>query len=150
MLSKNENNNIKKSTKVRTNGEQKILAIAMKKEGKSIASIAKELNKTRATIYSWLKLAPEKLSRNASRNRIMMDSFTASRIIELYVLLARPSVRELKERLSEIFAIKKTETQLRFFLKKRGLDQFKPSSAFFMIMNLKVAEKSSSKTEIDT
>ena len=116
---------------------QKMEAITLFLEGVPLSEIARKFSKSRGTIYRWVSSSARSLSKNSSRKRMVVDEITASRIIELYVLLKRPSLRKLSEELKKIFFIHKSQAQLRYFIKRSKLDLFKPSASFDSIIRMK-------------
>ena len=125
--------------------EQKIYAIALWKDGISIAQIAKEVGKSRDTIYRWVKKSDRDLSQNARRKRVLVDSVTKGKIIELYVILKRPSIQKLSESLRTYFAISLTPSQLRRYIKRWGMDEYRPSRLFNSLVLQQAAVLSPSK-----
>lgn len=107
--------------------ELKSLAIEAWKRGTSIVEIAKSLNRSRATIYNWLKDADQKLAQSRKRSRLQVDTLTKSRVLELYVLFQRPSCKDLSLALRLFFSIQLSPSQLRRYLKRWGYDVFRPS-----------------------
>lgn len=110
-----------------TKSEEKSLAIEAWKRGTSMAEIAKNLKRSRATIYNWLRDADQKLSQSRKRSRLQIDTLTKSRVLELYVLFQRPSCKDLSLALRLFFSIQLSPSQLRRYLKRWGYDVFRPS-----------------------
>lgn len=115
--------------------EAKVYALKSWKEGKKISEIARELNKTRSTIYNWLAKADQKLSKDSSRRRLHIDTQTKNRIIELYVLMKKPSIEKLRKALVYYFHIQLSTHQLRRYLSKWGMADYEPSALFDTFKN---------------
>lgn len=107
--------------------ELKSLAIEAWKRGASMAEIAENLNRSRTTIYNWLRDADQMLSQSRKRSRLKVDVLTKSRVLELYVLFQRPSCRDLSLALRLFFSIQLSPSQLSRYLKRWGYDLFRPS-----------------------
>ncbi len=121
--------------------EVKYRAIEAWRNGKKITEISRDLNRSRATIYSWLKAADEALSRPSTRSRLQIDSLTKSRVLELYVLFERPSCRDLSLALQILFSINLSASQVRRYLKRWQFDHFQPSSFFSSLKRARSLEE---------
>lgn len=110
--------------------DKKTLALQLWRENKKVAEIAKNLHVTRATVYRWVETADKKLSEPDRRSRLSIDVATKSRILELYVLLKKPSMTRLSEALDSYFHIRLSPHQLSRYLKRWGWDCFSPSALF--------------------
>lgn len=132
-----------KSKNKNSNSLVKMEALALFLEGVPLSDIARRVSRSRGTVYRWVSAGAQSLAKNSSRKRIVIDEVTGSRIIELYVLLKRPSLRRLSEELKKIFYIEKSPAQLRYFIKRSKLDQFRPSTSFDSIIRMRTyAEES--------
>lgn len=110
--------------------EEKWKAVEAWKRGEGISSIASNLGRSRITIRRWLRDSDQKLARNSSRSRLKVDQLTKSRVLELYVLMKRPSIPRLKEALGFHFHIHFSEPQLRRLIKRWNFDCFRPSPLY--------------------
>lgn len=113
--------------------EEKIYALTLWRDGVPIVSLARELGRSRETIYRWIKESQVLLEKNKSRKRSSIDDSTKFKIIETFILLKRPSVRKLSIALEAIFFIRISPSQLRRSLARWGFQNYKPS-AFFDLM----------------
>lgn len=113
-------------------------AIQLWKEGLKVTEIASRLECSRGTVYRWIKNAGEKLSKTY-RARQTIDPITKSRVLELYILLKRPSMRVLSEKLAYYFHIHIKPHQLRRYLIAWGFYDFQPSPLFVNILSESVS-----------
>ncbi|MBN8461686.1 MAG: helix-turn-helix domain-containing protein [Dechloromonas sp.] len=110
--------------------EAKIQATRLWKEGVPISQIAKDTQKSRETIYRWLKQIDHKLAKHSSRKRKSLDEQARFRLIEVFILLKRPKMPKLQKVLKSLYHIELSQPQLRRFLKKFGLSFYRPSAFY--------------------
>lgn len=108
--------------------EVKLKALHAWKSGEKITAIAKNLQRSRETIYRWVNQSQKNLSAKSKRHRHQIDKSTQWKIIEAYILLGKPSVRVLMECINELYGIRLSSSQVRRSLKRWGLDSYQPSS----------------------
>lgn len=118
----------------------KLRALQLWGRGESITDIAIELQKSRSTVYAWISKAEKSFSQKRSGSRLQVDRTQKSRILELYVLLKRPSIRKLREALKFHFHIEYSEPQLRRYLRQWGFDCFRPSPLYERIRSQAVTK----------
>lgn len=116
--------------------EKKLLVLQRWKSGDRVSKIAEDLDISRDTVYRWLKTAENRLAKNANRKRQSVDQSTKNRIIEILVLLGKPSYKRLSEELDRYYGIQLEDYQCRYLIKKWGLDSYEPSSQFASIQRL--------------
>lgn len=107
--------------------EKKLLALHLWKSGSQVTEISARLMCSRETIYRWLKDVENRLGSRAKRSRSLVDRATQWKIIEAYILLAKPSAATLSDALKNLYHLNFSPSQLRRWLKKWGLDSFRPS-----------------------
>lgn len=110
--------------------DKKTQALQLWRENRKVVEIAKSLQVTRATVYRWIEGLDKKLSEPDRRSRLSIDVATKSRILELYVLLKKPSMMRLSEALDSYFHIRLSPHQLSRYLKRWGWNCFSPSALF--------------------
>lgn len=113
--------------------EEKILATSLWKGGASIQKIAHEIKRSRGTVYRWLRRVDEDLSKPKKRKRISFDRDTKNKILEIYILMKKPKIPQLQSVLNKLFHIQLTQPQLRRWIRKWNLDDYRPS-VFFDIL----------------
>lgn len=121
---------------------EKFKAIQAFEMGTSVSEIARSLHKSRLTIYRWLHGAHAELSQRKKTPRKNIDGQSENKIIEVYILLKKPSMRKLNTVLHSVFGIKVHPAKLRRFLIKRGLWSWEPS-AYFDLIHQSLASKNS-------
>ncbi len=132
-----------------TKSEKKLNVISSWKSGKSISEIAKEHALSRPTIYRWLELADQKFACDSQRKRIVVDESVRFMIIEAFVLLGAPSMRRLSEALQNIYFIHLSPSQLRRYLQKWNLFEYKTSRVFKSLLRYQAQPKSDLKKKVD-
>ncbi|MDB5037270.1 MAG: hypothetical protein JWQ35_798 [Bacteriovoracaceae bacterium] len=141
MITKNRNFENKKT-------EAKVEALKLWREGKKISVIARELKKSRETIYRWISAA-DLLSKGRSRERNGIDPISKNKIIEAYILLKAPSMERLNSALKNIYMIHLSTSQLRRALKKWGLSSYEPSNLFDSMIKYQASSKDRVKASVD-
>ncbi len=111
-------------------------ALRLWKSGWSISEIARNVQKSRETIYRWVKMSDQDLAKRKTRERKTLDQTTRFRILELMVLGRSPSMKKLAQQLDHFFHIQLTEVQLRYFLKKIDFYDYKPSAFYSVIQEI--------------
>lgn len=124
--------------------EDKVYALAVWRDGASIASIARELGRSRQTIYRWVRGGDSSLAKNKPRSRAVISDDVKSKIIEAYVLLKRPSIRRLGEALRNIYFLHYSEPQIRRAISRWGLRSFRPSHLFDSLLRHQASLKAKS------
>lgn len=117
--------------------EPKAEVIRLWKEGEKVSEIAKKISVSRDTIYRWLEGVDKNLAAPTKRTRHLVDERTRFKIIELYILMRAPSMRVLSEELASVFAIRLSPSQLRRYLIKWKIFDYKCSQAFESIIRQK-------------
>ena len=117
----------------------KFKAIQAFESGASVSAIARQVGKSRLTIYRWLHGAHRTLSVRKGVSRKGIDLHSANRVIELYILLKKPSMQKLAQALADLFAIRLHPATLRRFLIKRGLSTWRPSPFFDLVCQSRVS-----------
>ena len=129
--------------------EQKIYALSLWREGIPISDIAKDLKKSRETIYRWIHHSDQVLASGRKRSRQAIDHNSKNKIIEAFILLKRPSMRKLQSTLQNIYLLYFSPSQLRRALMKWGLYSYEPSQVFDSLMKFQVSQKLKPKTSSD-
>jgi len=114
--------------------QRKLEALTRWRSRDPITAIAEDLKVTRDTIYRWIRESESRLSRRQPRTRKRIDGQTRYRIIELYILLQKPSLASLSKKLSELYHLKYSQAQLKYWLKLWEMAEFSPSPFFGEIL----------------
>ena len=117
-------------------------AIRAFESGETIAKISRDLKKSRLTIYRWLHSASDSLASRKTTKRETIDEQSGNRIIELYILYKKPSMKKLSQSLRESFGMKIHPAKLRRFLMKKNLWLWTPSLFFDSALRSQVADLS--------
>ncbi len=117
--------------------KQRFQAIQLFENKVSIAQIAKDLGRSRLTIYRWLDRAHIRLSSREKRVSKKVEPSVENRIIEAFILFKRPSMKELSSLLETYYAIRLHPAKLRRFLITKNLFSWKPSALFESILKFR-------------
>lgn len=119
--------------------EEHAKVIRLWKSGVSVSEIAKTVGKTRATVYAWLDKDEDRLDQKDSRNRHLISDRERLQIIETYILLKAPSMVVLSERLALYFHIHRSPHQLRRYIEKWGLKDYRATPLYDEIVKDRIS-----------
>lgn len=115
--------------------DKKLEALSRWKQRQKITQIAEDLRVARDTIYRWVKDSENRLGKRAPRRKKQIDSQTRFRIIELYMLLRKPSLAVLSKKLEFFYHLRFSPAQLKYWLSQWDVHSISPTPFFDEIIS---------------